>query len=98
MENFFKKLQPHSGKILTVLVVVFLYTTFNLLRKNEKYEDLIEGYRVFILRFQQQVKESDKRIKEIDSKGTFKSDDEVGYFFNELKKIQDSLTNFRVEE
>ena len=84
--------------LLSVLVVVFLYTTFNLLRKNEKYEDLIEGYRVFILRFQQQVKESDKRIKEIDSKGTFKSDDEVGYFFNELKKIQDSLTNFRVEE
>ena len=84
--------------LLSVLVVIFLYTTFNLLRKNEKYEDLIEGYRVFILRFQQQVKESDKRIKEIDSKGTFKSDDEVGYFFNELKKIQDSLTNFRVEE
>ena len=83
---------------LSVLVVVFLYTTFNLLRKNEKYEDLVEGYRVFILRFQQQVKESDKRIKEIDSKGAFKSDDEVGYFFNELKKIQDSLTNFRVEE
>ena len=83
---------------LSVLVVVFLYTTFNLLRKNEKYEDLTEGYRAFILRFQQQVKESDKRIKEIDSKGTFKSDDEVGYFFNELKKIQDSLTNFRVEE
>jgi hypothetical protein len=84
--------------LLSVLIVVFLYTTFNLLRKNEKYEDLTEGYRVFILRFQQQVKESDKRIKEIDSKGTFKSDDEVGYFFNELKKIQDSLTNFRVEE
>jgi len=84
--------------LLSVLIVVFLYTTFNLLRKNEKYEDLIEGYRMFIIRFQQQVKESDKRIKEIDSKGTFKSDDEVGYFFNELKKIQDSLTNFRVEE
>lgn len=84
--------------LLSVLIVVFLYTTFNLLRKNEKYEDLVEGYRVFILRFQQQIKESDKRIKEIDSKGTFKSDDEVGYFFNELKKIQDSLTNFRVEE
>jgi len=84
--------------LLSVLVVIFLYTTFNLLRKNEKYEDLTEGYRVFILRFQQQVKESDKRIKEIDSKGTFSSDDEVGYFFNELKKIQDSLTNFRVEE
>lgn len=84
--------------ILVTIVIVLLYITRNLLMKNEKYEDLVEGYRVFILRFQQQVKESDKRIKEIDSKGTFKSDDEVGYFFNELKKIQDSLTNFRVEE
>ena len=84
--------------ILVTIVIILLYVTRNLLMKNEKYEDLVEGYRVFILRFQQQVKESDKRIKEIDSKGTFKSDDEVGYFFNELKKIQDSLTNFRVEE
>jgi len=84
--------------ILVTIVIVLLYVTRNLLMKNEKYEDLVEGYRMFILRFQQQVKESDKRIKEIDSKGTFKSDDEVGYFFNELKKIQDSLTNFRVEE
>ena len=84
--------------ILVTIVIVLLYVTRNLLMKNEKDEDLVEGYRVFILRFQQQVKESDKRIKEIDSKGTFKSDDEVGYFFNELKKIQDSLTNFRVEE
>jgi hypothetical protein len=84
--------------ILVTIVIVLLYVTRNLLMKNEKYEDLVEGYRVFILRFQQQVKESDKRIKEIDSKGAFKSDDEVGYFFNELKKIQDSLTNFRVEE
>jgi len=90
--------EHHIIIFLLILIIVFLYTTFNLLRKNEKYEDLVEGYRVFILRFQQQVKESDKRIQEIDSKGTFSSDDEVGYFFNELKKIQDSLTNFRVEE
>ena len=90
--------EHHIIIFLLLLIIVFLYTTFNLLRKNEKYEDLVEGYRVFILRFQQQVKESDKRIQEIDSKGTFSSDDEVGYFFNELKKIQDSLTNFRVEE
>lgn len=82
---------------LVVLVVVLLYTTINLLVKNEKYEDLLDGYRTFILRFQQQVQESDKRLKKIDERGTFKSDDEVGYFFTELKKIQESLTNFRIE-
>lgn len=83
---------------LAVLIVVLMYTTFNLLRKNEKYEDICDAYRTFILRFQQQVKESDKRLQKIDERGTFKSDDEVGYFFTELKKIQESLTNFRIEQ
>ena len=82
---------------LGVLVVVLLYTTINLLIKNEKYEDLLDGYRTFILRFQQQVQESDKRLKKIDERGTFKSDDEVGFFFTELKKIQNSLSNFKVD-
>ena len=83
--------------VLGILVVVLGYTTFNLLRKNEKYEDLTEGYRVFILRFQQQVKESDKRIKEIDSKGTFKSDDEIGWFFEQIKVLQTSLSRFKID-
>ena len=84
--------------ILSILVVVLLYTTINLLRKNEKYEDIIDSYRTFILRFQQQVKDSEKRIKEIDSKGLFDSDDEIGWFFQELKKVQDSLSNFKIEQ
>ena len=30
--------------ILSVLVVILGYTTFNLLRKNEKQEDILAGY------------------------------------------------------
>jgi hypothetical protein len=39
---------------------------------------------------------SDKKLKEIDSKGSFESDDEVGYFFKQVKFLQEQLNNFKV--
>ena len=82
---------------LGILVVVLAYTTINLLIKNEKYEDVIEGYRSFILKYQQQMNDADKRLQEIDKKGLFKSDDEIGWFFTELKKLWEHVTNFKIE-
>ena len=32
--------------------------------------------------------ESDSRMKEVDTKGSFSSDDEIGFVFDEIKKIQ----------
>lgn len=83
--------------ILSVLVVVLGYTTINLLRKNEKYEDTLAAYQDFIRQFQKQVVASDKKLKEIDSKGLFDSDDEIGWFFTQLKEIQKNLTEFKIE-
>lgn len=83
--------------ILSVLVVVLGYTTINLLRKNEKYEDTLDVYSNFIAQFQTQVMESDRKLKEIDAKGLFDSDDEIGWFFTQLKEIQKNLSNFKVE-
>ena len=40
---------------------------------------------------------TDKRLKEIDQKETFKSDDEVGFFFEQLKNIQSVLNSFNVK-
>jgi hypothetical protein len=40
---------------------------------------------------------SDKKIHEIDVKGSFESDDEVGFFFTNIKMIQDVLNQFRVK-
>ena len=56
--------------ILSVLVVILGFTTFNLLRKNEK---------------------------QIDNKGTFSSDDEVGFFFKSIQGIQEILNDFQVK-
>ena len=84
--------------ILSILVVVLGYTTFNLLRKNEKQEDILVSYMGYLSKIDIAIQESDKKIKEIDERGSFKSDDEIGWFFTEIKKIQMILNEFTIEE
>ena len=83
--------------ILSVLVVVLGYTTFNLLRKNERQEDILMGYMTYLNKISDYIETTDKRLKEIDQKETFKSDDEVGFFFEQLKNIQSVLNSFNVK-
>jgi hypothetical protein len=84
--------------ILGILVVVLGYTTINLLFKNEKSEDIIISQNRVIQQFTQIVNESQQRLNEIDQKGIFQSDDEIGWFFNEIKKIQSLLSNSTINE
>ena len=81
--------------ILGILVVIFGYTTFNLLRKNENAEDIIFSLDETITNIEEAIINSEKRLKEIDAKGSFKSDDEIGWFFDEVKKIQNGLNQFK---
>jgi len=83
--------------VLSVLVVVFGFTTFNLLRKNEKQEDILAEYLTYLDRLSRTIEVSDKKLKEIDRAGTFKSDDEVGYFFKSIQGIQDILNDFKLK-
>ena len=80
--------------ILGLLVGILGYTTINLLRKNEKAEDIIISQGEFIENFQSTIELSDKKLKELDTKGSFNSDDEIGWFFNEIKKLQNTLSQF----
>ena len=82
--------------ILGILVVTLGYTTFNLLRKNEKAEDIIISQSDFINSLTEQIDTSSNRLSEIDGKGIFEGDDEIGWFFNEVKKIQNDLSQFKI--
>ena len=84
--------------ILSILVVVLGYTTFNLLRKIENAEDILISYMQYLSKIDTAIKESDKKLKEIDEKDSFKSDDEFGWFFIEIKKIQMILNEFTIKE
>lgn len=82
--------------VLSVLVVVFGYSTFNLLRKQEKAEDLLISYLNYLDQLSKTIEISDKKLKELDNKGSFSSDDEVGFFFSSIKQIQEILNDFKV--
>lgn len=77
------------------MVVILGYTTINLLLKNEKSEDIIESQQKYISLISEVIKNSEKRLQEIDEKEIFKSDDEIGWFFNEVKKIQNILSQYK---
>jgi hypothetical protein len=82
--------------ILSILVVILGFTTYNLMRKQEKAEDVLMEYLTYLDRLSRVVEISDKKLKEIDSKETFKSDDEIGFFFKSVQQIQDILNEFKV--
>ena len=61
------------------------------LRRITQYEELI-------LEIQQVIKFSTEKMKLVDSKGHYESDDETGFFFQQLKQIQLSLDGIFEEE
>jgi uncharacterized membrane protein YukC len=84
--------------ILGVAVVILGFTTWNLLSKTEKQEDIIINYDNFINEYSKQLDVADKRLKEIDEKDLFKSDDEIGWFFKNLKGLQNDLSKFKINQ
>ena len=43
-----------------------------------------------------QIEYSDVKLNQIDAKGIFKSDDEIGWFFEQIKNLQLQLNNFKL--
>jgi hypothetical protein len=84
--------------VLSVLVVILGFTTINLLRKNERAEDIVVGYLVYLEKISKVIEISDEKLKKIDYKGSFRSDDEIGFFFEQIKKIQEILNDFKLKK
>jgi|TARA_B110000977_G_C10977448_1_gene454763 hypothetical protein len=82
--------------IVGVIGCILLYTTINLLKKNEKQEDVLASYLMYLDKISRVIEISDNRLKEVDTRGTFKSDDEVGFFFEEISQLQGILNDFKL--
>lgn len=80
--------------ILTFLLIIALIGIRNLLKQNEELEDDLVQYITAMQTFSQRTLET---MEEIDSRGAFASDDEVGVVFNDLKKVVEQL-NQRIRE
>jgi hypothetical protein len=75
--------------ILVALLIVAGFALRNMIKKNEELED-------FIIKQSEAIDSCDRRLKQIDDKGFFVADDEIGWFFTEVKKIQEALNEFRL--
>jgi hypothetical protein len=87
--------------LLLISTIVFGYTTFNLLRKNEALEESIEEYEVgfnqqeeLISDIATKIDSAMLRMKEIDRIGSFEADDETGYIFQNIYDIISELENY----
>ena len=76
--------------ILTLVITVSFFIIRNLIIKNEKLED-------FISKQSEAINACDKRLQEIDDKGVFYADDQIGWFFKEVQKIQEALNEFTLK-
>ena len=74
--------------LISIFTSVLVYYS---LRRITQYEELI-------LEIQQVIKFSTEKMKLVDSKGHYESDDETGFFFEQLKQIQLSLDEIFEEE
>ena len=81
--------------ILTILFFLIAVFTSVLLRYSLR---RITQYEELILEIQQVIKFSTDKMKLVDSKGHYESDDETGFFFEQLKQIQLSLDGIFEEE
>tara|TARA_A100001201_G_C3926835_1_gene152339 strand:- start:113 stop:394 length:282 start_codon:yes stop_codon:yes gene_type:complete len=79
--------------ILFLLISIFSSTAlFYALKRLNQYE-------IFLSRIQGLIEYSSNRMKQVDSTGHYEADDETGFFFEEIKKIQNILDNlFETQE
>jgi len=79
--------------ILWVATVVG-YIIWNLNSKVAKLEAIATQQKIVIDSVAAIVEESNKQLNAIELTEAFKSDDQIGFFFRNLKNIQDSLNHY----
>ena len=77
--------------ILGLLVFTEGYVIWNLTRKTELLETWVED-------FTQTIETVQTDLEEIDTKGSFKADDEVGTIFEQIKETVNQLESYRGED
>jgi|TARA_B110000263_G_C15297536_1_gene506292 hypothetical protein len=77
--------------ILGLLILVEGYVIWNLFRKTELLENWVET-------FTQQIQIVQNKLKEVDDKGMFEADDEVGTIFKRINQIVNELDNIKGDE
>ena len=77
--------------ILSIFCLTLSYVVFNLTRKVERLETWIEDYA-------QRIQDTKQVLDELDNKGTFQADDEIGVVFTAIKEAVDEINEITETE
>jgi len=83
--------------IITILAIIGVFGLVALYYALKR----ITQYETFIITIQQVIEFATEHMKKVDADGHYESDDETGFFFEELKKIQlmlDDLFDEKMED
>ena len=97
MQDLFSVYNIISG-ILVAILIILCYIIRNLLIKVEKYEDITVDQASYLQNISNIIRDSQKHLQNLDENGVFQSDDEVGYFFEQMKTVQDEISRFKLPE
>ena len=81
-----------------IFTVILSFALRNLILKVEKYEDLVRNQVGYLQNISKTITESKKHLQNLDERGVFQSDDEVGLFFEQMQRVQDELNRYMLHE
>ena len=84
--------------VLVHIIELAIIAGFLLVRKNNQLEKIIESQQQYIDAISIVIQDSENTIKELDNRGAFEADDEVGTFFRGIKEIQNVLNSFNTRK
>ena len=84
--------------IIVGIILILSYIIRNLLIKVEKYEDVTVDQTQYLQNICNLIGDSKKHLTKLDERGVFQSDDEVGYFFNQMKLVQKELHRYMLPD
>ena len=83
--------------ILLIIISSFLcWVIYLMTQQIEQYEENVEYYQNWYDKFITIIADADTKMKEVDNKGSFSSDDEIGFAYQTVKECINQLTEMGV--
>jgi|DEB19_MinimDraft_3_1074340.scaffolds.fasta_scaffold01145_9 tRNA A58 N-methylase Trm61 len=77
--------------ILIAIVIAMYIGIKNLLIQVEYLEERVDFYETAVEEIRQKVLDTEIELRELDIRGSFESDDEVGFVFKQIKELSSDL-------
>ncbi len=83
--------------ILGVIVILQFVLIYYSNKREQKCKSIIQDQNKYIGRISDTILRSKEYLQKLDEKGILQSDDEVGYFFDQMKKVQLEINNYIID-